>query len=104
MVTIDIHDKILNIIWKSIKDHEESIDPNEPRDFTDKVIMKINQTTDTNSSFYGEKGRENLANTLLDLFVAGENSSYMMNLMEMLRFRNNINHTDLGSVIHDPLS
>jgi len=69
--TIDLHDKVLDMIWRSIKDHEVTLDPNDQRDFTDTTLTEIERTTNPGSSFYGDKGRESLANTLLDMFLAG---------------------------------
>ena len=68
------HD-IMNLMFESIKHHQQTLDPNEPRDFTDKVLIEIQQTTDETSSFYGEIGIENLANTLFDLFLAGSETT-----------------------------
>jgi len=68
------HD-IMNLILESIKQHQDTLDPNEPRDFTDKILIEIQQTTDATSSFYGNTGIENLANTLYDLFLAGSETT-----------------------------
>ena len=51
------------------------IDVNEPRDFTDKMLIEISKTTDKSSSFYGDFGLENLTNTLFDLFLAGSETT-----------------------------
>jgi len=72
---LEVTHEVLNMMWSTIKEHEETIDPNEPRDFTDKVLIEIGKTTDTTSSFYGDVGREHLANTLLDLFLAGSETT-----------------------------
>merc|ERR1711936_328007 len=68
------HD-IMNLILESIKQLQDTLDPNEPRDFTDKILIEIQQTTDATSSFYGNTGIENLANTLYDLFLAGSETT-----------------------------
>jgi len=73
--TLDTSHEILNMIKQTVKEHEETIDLNEPRDFTDKALAEIMSTTDPSSSFFGEKGRENLANTLYDLFLAGSETT-----------------------------
>ena len=62
----------MHLMWESIRENKETLDPNEPRDFTDKVLIEIQQTT---SSFFGELGLENLANTLFDLFGAGSETT-----------------------------
>merc|ERR1712212_90334 len=73
--SVDTSHDILDMIKETVKEHEETIDPNEPRDFTDKSLAEIMRTTDPSSSFFGEKGRENLANTLYDLFLAGSETT-----------------------------
>ncbi len=58
-----------------VAEHETTLDPNDPRDFIDTVLIEIRHTTDPASSFYGEKGRVNLVATMLDLFVAGSETT-----------------------------
>ena len=73
--TLDTSHEMLDRMKETIREHEETIDLNEPRDFTDKALIEIKKTTDPSSSFFGEKGRENLANTLYDLFLAGSETT-----------------------------
>ena len=73
--TLDTSHEISDMMKETIRRHEESIDPNEPRDFTDKALIEIRGTTDRASSFFGEKGQANLANTLYDLFLAGSETT-----------------------------
>ena len=49
--TLDTSHEILDMMKETIREHEESIDPNEPRDFTDKALIEIKGTTDRASSF-----------------------------------------------------
>ena len=60
---------------EKIKDHQETLDYNAPRDFVDTVLIEINNTTDPESSFYREAGLTNLTNTLIDLFIAGADTT-----------------------------
>ena len=69
--TIAINQEIMALMHATVRDHEETIDANAPRDFTDSVLLEVLRTTDPSSSFYGDWGRTNLANTLVDLFIAG---------------------------------
>ena len=69
--TIAINKEITALMQRTVRDHEKTIDVNDPRDFTDSVLLEIQRTTDPSSSFYGDSGRINLANTLVDLFMAG---------------------------------
>jgi len=73
--TLAINHDIMGIINTTIEEHEKTLDPNDPRDFTDKVLIEIQRTTDRSSSFYGDVGRENLANTLFDMFLAGSETT-----------------------------
>ena len=66
---------MLDRMKETIREHEDTIDLNEPRDFTDKALIEIKKTTVPSSSFFGEKGRENLANTLYGLFLAGSETT-----------------------------
>ena len=60
---------------QKIEEHEATIDPTEPRDFIDKVLIEMHSTTDPASSFYEEQGRLSLVSTLLDLFIAGSETT-----------------------------
>jgi len=72
---IVINKDIIALMTKCINEHEETIDQNEPRDLIDKVLIEIGETTSPDSSFYGNVGKENLANTLMDLFLAGSETT-----------------------------
>ena len=63
------------LMREHIKHHQETLDPNDPRDFIDKYLIEIENTTDENSSFYKSNGVENLEGTLLDLFMAGSETT-----------------------------
>ena len=75
--TIAINREIMALMQSTVRDHEKTIDMNEPRDFTDSVLLEIQRTTDPSSSFYGDSGRINVANTLVDLFIAGNLFSHL---------------------------
>merc|ERR1719242_2937517 len=55
--------------------HKETLDPKEPRDFTDMMLIEIERTTEESSSLYGQFGIDNLKVTLFDLFVAGSETT-----------------------------
>jgi len=72
---IRINRDIIGMMRKAIKSHQDTLDSNEPRDYIDKYLIEIENTKDPNSSFYGEKGVENLASNLYDLFIAGSETT-----------------------------
>ena len=67
------------------------------RDFTDIMLIEIQKTTDPASSFYGEFGIENLVNVMMDLFVAGSETTsttltwamlYMIRYPKVIKIKN----------------
>ena len=72
--TILCHDYPLKLTEKSEAELFH-LDLQDPRDFTDSMLIEISKTTDKSSSFYGESGIENLRNTLFDLFLAGSETT-----------------------------
>merc|ERR1712241_1049472 len=73
--TLSVNHDIQDMMAESIKQHQQTLDLEDPRDFTDSMLIEINKTTDKTSSFYGEVGIENLRNTLFDLFLAGSETT-----------------------------
>ncbi|TRY61580.1 hypothetical protein TCAL_01476 [Tigriopus californicus] len=65
--------KFLAYIKNTISEHKKTHDPNsEARDFIDVVLNKIHESQDNpKSSFHGELGLQNLEAGVLDLFIAG---------------------------------
>ena len=59
----------------SIKRHRDSLDGEAPRDFIDCYLNKMDETTDTNSSFYSGRGEGNIQRTTMDLFGAGSETT-----------------------------
>ena len=73
--TLELVRDVINLMEKHIQDHAEVLDMNDSRDFIDSALIEIRNTTDTSSSFYGEKGKLNLSHTLFDLFLAGSETT-----------------------------
>ena len=68
-------DVIKRKIRQHIEDHRATYDGDDLRDFMDVYIREMNETTDPGSSFYRAAGSLNLEITLLDLFVAGSETT-----------------------------
>lgn len=68
------HD-MMDLMAESVANHQATLDINSPRDFTDAMLIEIQNTTDKDSSFYGDFGIENLKNVLFDLFLAGSETT-----------------------------
>ena len=66
----------LDFSQETIEKHKEKdIDGENPLTFTESMLHKIQQTTDKNNPFYGEIGELNLLNVLVDLFIAGSDTT-----------------------------
>ena len=66
---------VVNLIQDNIDSHKITLDKNEPRDFIDMALCEMENATDKTSSFYGKVGEDNLKFTLLDLFIAGSETT-----------------------------
>jgi len=66
---------VRNFIEQGIKEHEESFNPNELRDYIDVYLAEMRESKDPESSFHGEAGKENLVQSLIDLFFAGSETT-----------------------------
>ena len=58
-------------VEKSIKEHLDTFNAEDLRDFIDVYIAEMNKEKDPESSFFGDNGLENLVQSLVDLFLAG---------------------------------
>uniref|UniRef100_A0A8C8IBI1 Uncharacterized protein n=1 Tax=Oncorhynchus tshawytscha TaxID=74940 RepID=A0A8C8IBI1_ONCTS len=61
-------DELRGFVMKKIHEHQETMDPGNPRDFIDCFLTKLNQEKDVSSS---EFHYENLVSTVLNLYLAG---------------------------------
>ena len=73
--SVNVSHDILDLMRQKVEEHKETLDIDDPRDVIDKVLIEINNTTDTNSSYFGEKGKQNLVNTLFDFFIAAHETT-----------------------------
>ena len=67
--------RVVDMMQEKILEHQETLDLNSPRDYTDMMLIEIEKTTDTSSSFYGQQGLDNLKVNLFDLFLAGSETT-----------------------------
>ena len=74
-VHISINQDMMQLIEKSIAEHQETLDMNDPRDFIDSYLVEVANMKDKNSSFYGKEGIRSLTNTMMDLFMAGSETT-----------------------------
>jgi len=69
---VALNDRIRKLVLPYIKEHMKNGVPEDSNDFIDSYLMEINQAKDkSGSSFHGKLGQDSLLISLLDLFVAG---------------------------------
>ncbi len=83
--------KIKDVLYEAISDHEESYQEDSMRDFIDYFLKEIKEksASQEESSFKGKDGRGNLISTLIDFFVAGsETTSTTLNWGMLFMIKN----------------
>ena len=60
---------VVTMMRELIEGHKETHDKNHPRDFIDCYLTEILKTDNQQSSFYKERGEDNLTTLLIDLSV-----------------------------------
>jgi cytochrome P450 len=80
---------ITEFILPYVKDHKESLDDDNIRDFMDLMLLEVKNCKDVNSSFHGYRGEAALINNMIDLFIAGmetTSSSLLWAILYLLHF------------------
>ncbi len=62
---------IKKFLMNEIESHERTLNPDDIRDFIDAYLVQIKNNTSAASSFHESRGYDQLVNSLIDLFIAG---------------------------------
>ena len=89
-----------NFVLPFIKNHKEKLDPENITDFMDLMLLEIKNTTNPNSSFYGETGHFALFNNIIDLFIAGMETTSSALLWTFLYL---LHHPDIQAKVHEEI-
>ena len=88
------------MIDKQIQEHKDTRDKETVRDMMDLFLNEIEETSDHNSSFYGQKGHYAMVNDFIDLFLASiETTSTSLNWT----FFYLLHHPEMKQKIHEEL-
>ena len=63
--------QVLQMVKPAIDNHKSTLDENNIRDFMDLYLLEISKTSDPKSSFHPQNGLLSLQNLMIDLFIAG---------------------------------
>jgi hypothetical protein len=76
--------KVVDFIKKPVDHHKSTFQSGQPRDFIDVYLDEIEKTKDPESSFYKEKGNKSVYFAVLDLFIAGAETTSTTLMWEFL--------------------
>ena len=88
---------IIDLIEPYVKSHQKSLDPENIRDFLDTMLIETKNCTDPNSCFGPKIGFATIINSMMDLFMAGmeTTSSSLLHLFLQL-----LHHPDVQEKVH----
>ena len=83
-----------------IEEHERTVDPDNIRDFLDLMIVEHKKSSDTKSCFNGKVGRATIVNSIVDLFIAGMETTTTSLMVIVLHL---LHHLDVQEKIHQEI-
>ena len=86
---MDCFDQLENFILPIIKEHRQTFEPENIRDFLDLMIQQNNESIDPKSAFFGKTGEASILQSYVDLFLSGSEtttSSLLWAFLYLLHF------------------
>ena len=83
-----------------LEEHKKELDLDDAKDFMDLMLQEVAKATDSNSSFFGEIGHSAIFNNMIDLFLAGMETTSSALLWTFLYL---LHHPEIQSRVHDEL-
>ena len=84
-----VFEDLQNFVKPYIEEHSSTLDDDNVRDFMDLMLLEVKNCEDPDSSFYGETGHYALFNNMIDLFIAGmetTSSALLWTILYMLHY------------------
>ena len=91
---------IFDLISPYIEEHERTLDPDNIRDFLDLMLVEQKKTTDPGSCFNGNLGKTTILNAMIDLFIAGMESTASSLVFVILHL---LHHPDVQKSVHEEI-
>jgi len=83
-----------------VEEHERSLDPDNIRDFLDLMLVEQRKTIDPASCFNGKLGKATIVNAMIDLFIAGMESTTSSIVLVVLHL---LHHPDVQKNVHEEI-
>jgi len=90
----------MSVVDPIIEAHQQTLDPNNVRDFLDVMLIELETCQDSKSPFSPRIGLSTIKNTMLDLFMAGmeTTSSSLMHIFLQI-----LHHPEVQERVHHEL-
>ena len=93
-------DAIFEMVEPYVDEHEKTLDPENIRDFLDLMLVEHQKSKDPASCFTGKIGKAAVVNSMVDLFLAGmETTSTSLNIITL----HLIHHPDVQAKVHQEI-
>ncbi len=89
--------QLSNFVYPYIEEHSKTLDPDNIRDFLDLMLLEVQNSTDATSSFHGQTGHFAAYNNIIDLFIAGMETTSSALLWTFLYM---LHHQDIQAKVH----
>jgi steroid 21-monooxygenase len=99
-LTKDAVDSMVNLISPHIEDRERTLDPTNVRDFLDLMLFEHLAQKDSDSCFNRKHGKIAIVNSLVDLFIAGMETTSSSIVMAVLQL---IHHPEVQKKVQNDL-
>ena len=96
-----IWQKLAKFMTNYVDQHKVDFDENNTRDLLDLMLLENKKTTDQNSSFHGQVGEMAMVNNMIDLFVAGMETTSSAILWTILYL---VHHPEIQAKVHKELN
>ena len=98
--TIKVFQDMQEFIKPYLEQHKKELDLDDAKDFMDLMLQEVSLAKDSSSSFHGHVGHSAIFNNMIDLFLAGMETTSSSLLWTFLYL---LHHPEIQSRVHDEL-
>jgi cytochrome P450 len=91
---------VFDLVSPYVEEHERTLDPDNIRDFLDLMLVEQRKTKDPTSCFNGKLGKATIVNSVIDLFIAGMESTASSIVLVVLHL---LHHPDVQKKVHEEI-
>jgi cytochrome P450 len=92
--------EVFDMVTPYIEEHERTLDPENIRDFLDLMIAEHKKSKDPASCFNGKIGSATIINSVIDLFIAGMETTTTSLMIIILHL---LHHLDVQEKVHQEI-